>query len=114
MATPLLIGTTTALLAILFMMMALRHSRQWSEVAIGRGDRPDELFRTLGMLKDNGVRCRLRQSGGASSMLMMGSSCTNMSLLVHQSDVVRARPLVRNIVPATTVRSVAATRARRG
>lgn len=95
-------GITTMFLTIAFLMMAWRHAAQWSEVATARGDRPDEIFRTRGLLKSHGVRCRMRQTGGGSSWFMMGGPCTNMSLLVHASDLSRARPLVRGdgLVPA--------------
>lgn len=90
----LLIGTLLALLSCFILMASWRHARQWSEVAITRGDRPDQIFATYQRLKACGVRCRMRQVGASASWFMMGGPTSNISLLVHEGDADRARPLV--------------------
>ena len=82
---------------VLMVILYLRYAEQWVEMRAEPGHRPGRLHRIHATLRANGVQTRLRQSGGGSAWMGLGSPGINTSLLVRKRDMSKAREVIANM-----------------
>ena len=66
----------------------------WREVHASPGNRPEPTLRWFSLLRDRGIRCRLR---GLAAPSGYGVSTGMVSLRVHKDDVSKAYQLMREV-----------------